>query len=141
MNKDDASNTINELFEKVTMFEQRNVLRDIQNEFNSLETKLEEASQKIAEMNEVGKDLIDILSEEIDWQDIKKENLRTKLKDDSSNTINELSEKVTLFEKKILDDLQHEMLIEFNFLENKVMYLSILILGQGFREDLERSEA
>ncbi|KAG5523124.1 hypothetical protein RHGRI_035064 [Rhododendron griersonianum] len=39
---DDSSNTINELFEKVTLLEQRNlgdVQRDIQNEFNSLETK------------------------------------------------------------------------------------------------------
>ncbi|KAI8529241.1 hypothetical protein RHMOL_Rhmol12G0210000 [Rhododendron molle] len=117
---DDASNTINELFEKVTLLEQRylgDVQRDILNEFNSLKTKfeeasqkIEEASQKIAEMNGVGKDLIDILSEEREWQDInKKENPRTKLKGDSSNTINELFEKVTPLEKSMVGDVLHDV--------------------------------
>ncbi|XP_058192255.1 protein MICRORCHIDIA 4-like [Rhododendron vialii] len=70
--------------------------------------KLEEASRKIEEMNKVGENLRDILSEERKRQDIKKENLRTKLKDDASNTINGLFGKVTQLEQTVFSDLHNE---------------------------------
>ncbi|KAE9453611.1 hypothetical protein C3L33_14475, partial [Rhododendron williamsianum] len=75
--------------------------RDIQTERDrckSLETKLEEASRKIEEMNKEQENLIDIFSEERERRDIEEENLRTKLKE-ASNTIKELIDKVRRLEK------------------------------------------
>ncbi|XP_058195614.1 protein MICRORCHIDIA 7-like isoform X2 [Rhododendron vialii] len=75
--------------------------RDIRTERDrckSLETKLEEASLKIEEMNKEQENLIDIFSEERERRDIEEENLRTKLKE-ASNTIKELIDKVRRLEK------------------------------------------
>ncbi|XP_037491189.1 protein MICRORCHIDIA 7 isoform X1 [Jatropha curcas] len=64
----------------------------------SIETKLQEAQQKIEELNKEQESLIDIFSEERDRCDKEEEILRKKLKD-ASNTIQELLDKVRLLEK------------------------------------------
>ncbi|KAG5523123.1 hypothetical protein RHGRI_035063 [Rhododendron griersonianum] len=170
--KDDASTTINELSENVTRLEQKilgDLHHDIQNERDrckSLETKqehdwlkkeevprlkkencqltereppierkLEEASRKIEEMNKVGENLRDILSEERKRQDIKKENLRTKLKDDASNTINGLFGKVTRLEQTVFGDLHNEK-DRCNSLETKLD--KALRENEQMEEELDR---
>ncbi|XP_010250612.1 PREDICTED: protein MICRORCHIDIA 7 isoform X2 [Nelumbo nucifera] len=64
----------------------------------SLEDRLNEAEQRIEEMNKEQEALIDIFSEERNRRDSEEENLRKKLKD-ASNTIQELLDKVRLLEK------------------------------------------
>ncbi|KAF2311529.1 hypothetical protein GH714_024598 [Hevea brasiliensis] len=64
----------------------------------SLEMQLKEAQQKIEELNKEQESLIDIFSEERDRRDKEEESLRKKLKD-ASNTIQELLDKVRLWEK------------------------------------------
>ncbi|XP_050224107.1 protein MICRORCHIDIA 7-like [Mercurialis annua] len=59
---------------------------------------LEEAYQKIEELNKEQESLIDIFSEERDRRDKEEENLRKKFKD-ASNTIQQLLDKVRLLEK------------------------------------------
>ncbi|RVW52583.1 Protein MICRORCHIDIA 4 [Vitis vinifera] len=63
-----------------------------------LETELQEARQKIEDMNKEQDSLIDIFSEERDRRDIEEENLRKKLRE-ASNTIQELLERVRVLEK------------------------------------------
>lgn len=77
------------------------LVRDLQSEevrCNNLESQLQEAHQKIDELNKEQESLIDIFSEERNRRDIEEENLRKKLKD-ASNTIQELLDKVRLLEK------------------------------------------
>ncbi|KAF5932686.1 hypothetical protein HYC85_028857 [Camellia sinensis] len=80
------------------------LLHDIQFERDrckSLETKasaLEEATQKIEELNKEQESLIDIFSEERERRDIEEEKLRKQLKD-ASNTIQQLLDKVRMLEK------------------------------------------
>ncbi|KAI8529236.1 hypothetical protein RHMOL_Rhmol12G0209500 [Rhododendron molle] len=87
--KDDASDTINDLLERVRWLEQKilgDLQHDIQNERDrckSLETKLKDALQKIEEMNK----------EQHNSRFIEEENLITKLKDASTN-MNEWIENV-----------------------------------------------
>ncbi|KAJ6676445.1 PROTEIN MICRORCHIDIA 7 [Salix viminalis] len=64
----------------------------------SLEIQLQEAQQKVEELNKEQESLIDIFSEERIRRDQEEENLRKKLKD-ASNTIQELLDKVRLLEK------------------------------------------
>ncbi|XAR50362.1 hypothetical protein NMG60_11004661 [Bertholletia excelsa] len=64
----------------------------------SLETKLEEATRMIKELNKEQESLIDIFAEERKRRDTEEENLRKKLKD-ASNTIQDLLDKVTAIEK------------------------------------------
>ncbi|KAA8540660.1 hypothetical protein F0562_024421 [Nyssa sinensis] len=77
------------------------LLHDLQCErerCKSLETQLQEATQKIEELNKEQESLIDIFSEERQRRDIEEETLRRKLKD-ASKTIQELLDKMKLLEK------------------------------------------
>ncbi|XP_034908942.1 protein MICRORCHIDIA 7 isoform X1 [Populus alba] len=65
----------------------------------SLEIQLQEAQQKLEELNKEQESLIDIFSEERDRRDQEEESLRKKLKD-ASNTIQELLDKVRLLDKR-----------------------------------------
>uniref|UniRef100_A0A2P2JUM4 Morc S5 domain-containing protein n=2 Tax=Rhizophora mucronata TaxID=61149 RepID=A0A2P2JUM4_RHIMU len=65
---------------------------------NLLERQLQEAKQKLDELDKDHESLIAIFSEERERRDMEEENLRKKLKD-ASNTIQELLDKVRLLEK------------------------------------------
>lgn len=77
------------------------LLRDLQNEKEKskyLQSRLDEATLKIEELNKEQESLIDIFSEERQRRDHEEETLRKKLKD-ASNTIQELLDKVKVMEK------------------------------------------
>ncbi|KAF8408455.1 hypothetical protein HHK36_007608 [Tetracentron sinense] len=77
------------------------LLHDLQFErerCKSLEVQLQEAEQKLEDMNKEQEVLIDIFSEERNRRDNEEENLKKKLKD-AANTIQELHNKVRLQEK------------------------------------------
>ncbi|KAK6920478.1 hypothetical protein RJ641_014156 [Dillenia turbinata] len=77
------------------------LLRELQYERDrcvSLENQLQEARQKILELNKEQESLIDIFSEERERRDTEEDNLRKKLKD-ASNTIQDLLHKVKLLER------------------------------------------
>ncbi|XP_058192253.1 uncharacterized protein LOC131309668 [Rhododendron vialii] len=75
--------------------ELEDVRRDIQ--------EYEEALQKDEEMDKNRENAIEDFLERV------QENMRTKLKDDASDTINDLMERVRWLEQKILGDLQHDI--------------------------------
>ncbi|XP_060204157.1 LOW QUALITY PROTEIN: protein MICRORCHIDIA 7-like [Lycium barbarum] len=77
------------------------LLRDLQQERDmrkSVDAQLQEATRKIEELNKEQESLIDIFTEERQRRDVEEENLRKKLKDQSS-TKQELLEKVQVLEK------------------------------------------
>ncbi|KAL6969225.1 hypothetical protein U1Q18_028950 [Sarracenia purpurea var. burkii] len=65
----------------------------------SLEIKLQDAQQKIAEMDKEQESLVDIFSEERNRRDAEEDSLRRRLQD-ASTTIQELVEKVKLLESR-----------------------------------------
>ncbi|XP_057417172.1 protein MICRORCHIDIA 7-like [Lotus japonicus] len=78
------------------------VLQALQHEKDkckSLETQLQDAQQKIEELNKEQETLIDVFSEERDRRDSEEKNLRKRLQD-ASNTIQELLDKVRMLERK-----------------------------------------
>ncbi|GFZ21091.1 histidine kinase-, DNA gyrase B-, and HSP90-like ATPase family protein [Actinidia rufa] len=78
------------------------LLHDLQLErerCKSLEIKLQEAQQKIEEMDREHETLIDIFSEERGRRDAEEDRLRNRLKE-TSNTIQELLDKVKLLERR-----------------------------------------
>ncbi|XP_058192254.1 uncharacterized protein LOC131309669 [Rhododendron vialii] len=99
-NKDDASNTINESFEKVTRLEENifgDLHRDKQNErdgWKPVETKLDEALQKMEEMNK----------EQHHLRCTAEENLIAKL-EIASKTMNELNQRELRVEMQRNHDL------------------------------------
>ncbi|VFQ92863.1 unnamed protein product [Cuscuta campestris] len=78
------------------------LLHDLQKERDRnelLEAQVDEAKQKIEELNKDQERLVDIFSEERQRRDAEEENLRKKLKE-ASNTIQQLADKIKQLERK-----------------------------------------
>ncbi|XP_074280675.1 protein MICRORCHIDIA 7-like [Silene latifolia] len=98
----DENRQLKERLEKQEMELSSNLQSELQLERDkriSLETKLQEARDRIEELNKEQESLIDIFSEERDRRDMEEETLRKRLRD-ASNLIEELRDRVRLLESK-----------------------------------------